>query len=98
MAQFENETLGARFTVPDAITVRQQLAYFSARQAGAGADTFETHWRAAIPLLKDWQCEWLPDPAVDLGSLTDPRAAKAILWATARVASHLATLEAVPKN
>jgi len=87
----------ARFTVPDKITVRQQLAYFSASVAPDRA-MLERYWLAAIPLINDWQCGILPDINTDLDSITDPHATQVIIWAGLEVKKHIDMLGEVSKN
>jgi hypothetical protein len=99
MAEFVNEKLGARFTVPDRLTVRQQLAYYGARQFDSGSEAYVAHWRASVPLLGDWNCPLLPDPAkADLDQLTDPQVTQLIMWAANGVAGHVLRLETIPKG
>lgn len=98
MASFENEKLGARFSVSDRITVRQQLAYLGARQFSDASEAFERSWRAALPLIEGWECALIPDPqALNLDEASDPRVTSVILWAAGKVAAHVAELDRVPK-
>lgn len=98
MSEFVNEKLGARFTVPDSLTVRTQLAYYSARQFADTNEMWEANWRAAVVVMQDWVCDWLPDPkTADLETLTDRRAALLMMWAANQVGGHMLGLETVPK-
>lgn len=99
MAEYRNEALGARFTLPDRPSVRQQLAFYS--EAGAivrGPDLYERIWRGALTLMSDWECSALPDPHVDPETLTDQRAARVIMWAANVTLGHMNRLEELDPN
>lgn len=98
MAEFVNEKLGARFSVPDRLTVREQLRYFSVREVADMGDVYEANWRACLPLVQGWQCAALPDPqALDLETSDDPQAARVMMWVANTVAGHVRRLGEVPK-
>lgn len=98
MTEYRNDGLGARFTLPDRLTVRQQLAYYSSRLTTGPEDVFAAQWRGALALMEGWTCELLSDPAgADLDALTDPRITGLVLWAGTTVSAHVRELEAVPK-
>lgn len=96
--EFKNDVLGARFVVPDRITVRQQLAYFSAATNRPSAEFMEQLWNAAKPLISEWQCEHLPDKDADLDAIENPKAADVIIWAALEVKKHIQALDEIPKN
>jgi len=101
MAEFTNERLGVRFTLPDSITVRQQLQY-RGRAFNAGLlteDVYVRHWVGMLALLGEWECELVPDPKqLDLDTSTDPRVADIVFWVSNMAANHMVELESVPKN
>ena len=57
MAEFKNKDHGLKFSVPDTITVRQQLAYLD-RTVGHES---MGRWLGAIGLIEDWKCKLVPD-------------------------------------
>lgn len=98
MPERSNEALGVSFRLPDRLTVRQQLAYYSARLADGQGDQFAALWRGALALVEDWRCESLPDPrGADLDALYDPRITGVVLWTGTTVSAYVRELEAVPK-
>jgi len=96
--EYKSDDFGVSFSVPDKVTVRQQLAYYSEAARAANEDLFMRLWLGARQVLDDWKCEAMPDRFADLDSVTDPRAAGAITWAAMQVKSHMDKLEQVPKN
>lgn len=97
MATFTHPNPPATFSVPDQITVRQQLAYFSEAAGARGKEWIERLWAGALTLIQDWKSEALPDPRVDLDATTDPAHTSLIIWAAFRVKAHVDALETVPK-
>ena len=98
---YENEALGASFTLPKQFTVRQNLTYKGIVGRAKGDDYFIEYWRAGQKLLEDWQSELIPDfAAVDIETETDPRIADTIFWAANTIARHMMTLTSggVEKN
>lgn len=95
---FERENPNVKFSVPDRVTVRQQLAYYSEAAASKGADLFERYWLSARPLITYWQCEIMPDVKTDLDTVTNPKVAEVVIWAGITVKNYLDTLEELPKN
>ena len=83
------------FSVPDVVTVRQQMAYFS---AGASKPALERLWLGARELITDWRCEIMPDIKTDLDSIHDPNITAVLSWAGVAVKNHIDSLENVPKN
>lgn len=100
---FENQTFGAKFSLPVKPTVRQQLAYNSAAGfSPVRLSSLERHWEGLKAILSDWECAMLPDPAVDLDSITDPKVstkiADIVTWAGLQAAIHMNSLEDIPPN
>ena len=95
--EFTRTNPSARFTVPDKITVRQQLQYFSEARV-PGQPLFERFWLGARPLIIDWQCEIMPDKNIDLETITDPDVTQVIIWAGIQVKTHIDSLENIAKN
>jgi hypothetical protein len=95
--EYKNEQLGASFTVPDKITVRQQLAYYSEAALAFGDEFFIRLWKGATALIQDWQCADVP-LTTDIETDTNPKAASVMIWAGMRVKEHIDRLETVPKN
>ena len=98
MATYENEKLGVSFTLPDKLTVRQQLDW-RGRVFETEGTTFLRHWQAVKPLIEDWAYE--PDPVledIDIDTATDKALADVIFWASNEAAGHMAGLDAIPKN
>lgn len=93
-----NDKLGASFNLPDRITVRQQLAYFSEAGLAHGDELFLRLWYGARKLISDWKCEAFPDPSVNLDEVDDPRIAEVVLWAGMEVKTHMDRLDTIPKN
>ena len=98
--KYENEVLGLSFTLPESLTVRQQLAFRERLFTSIGElDMYSRYWEAARPLIEDWDCELVPDPtAVDLDTETDGRIADIVNWVANMVAGHMNALDDVPKN
>jgi len=96
--EFKRENPSCTFSVPDKITVRMQMAYFSQASIRPTADLWERLWMSAKPLIEDWQCEIMPDKNTDLETLTDPQITNVIIWASAQVQGYMDGLGTVPKN
>jgi hypothetical protein len=99
MEPIKNEKLETSFTLPDVITVRMQMAYFSHIARSSGDELFLRLWKGATALLRDWQSAIVPDPEkFDVDRETDPRATELIIWAGLRVQERMNGLEQLPKN
>jgi len=100
MAEFihkVNKKQVAKFTVPDKLTVRQQLAYLSA-VAYPKLD-FERFWAGALTVIQNWESELIPDATtLDLNQVTDPKVTELMVWTGWQVKVHMDGLEEVPKN
>lgn len=96
MAEMKNEKLGARLVIPDAPTVRQQLAYFSEVGLAKGRELFERFWLGAKAIITEWECDVPLD--VDIDKATDAKTAEVIIWAGLQVKIYMDGLDNVPKN
>lgn len=103
MAEYTNEDLGVRFTLPDRPSVGQQLRY-KGRVYATGFysdDVYIRTWMGFLALFQEWECELVPDPkTLDLENETNPAVTDVMMWAGNTTARHMNTLEAeaVPKN
>lgn len=95
--EFTRQKPSARFVVPDKITVRQQLAYFSAAD-NPNVPTFERFWLAALQLISEWECELFPDQTVSIDEITDPKITNVIIWAGVKVRNHINSLDEISPN
>ena len=95
---FKRENPACSFTVPDKVTVRMQLNYFSMASLKPSPDLWEKLWEAAKTIITDWQCELFPDFKTSLDDMTDPQITSTIVWAAIEVKKHIDALEIVPKN
>ena len=99
MAEYKNDDLGVSFEIPDKITVRKQLAFYSAASAFSGEMQYGRYWAAAMAVIENWKSELIPDPAkLDMDDESNPSIATAIIWVSNTAIAHLNRLEAVPKN
>jgi hypothetical protein len=94
--EFKQE--GVRFTVPDKITVRQQLAYFSAATGLDPSKRLERNWSGAKTLIEEWECELIPDKDVNLDELYSLEETNIVIWVGNKVYAHMVSLEETPKN
>ncbi len=99
--KFENKELEASFTLPDAITVRQQMKYASARDEpslkGDDISLYERLWPAAQIVIQEWQCKDVPLD-VNIDAVTDKRVTEVIRWVSLAVFTYMVNLGQVPKN
>ncbi len=100
MKEYNNEDLGLSFGLPVDMTVRERLQYRERLFLTIDtADMYSRYWDAVQPLLADWTCEIMPDPAaVDLDVETDPRMVEIVVFVANTVAGHMHDVEEVPKN
>ncbi len=96
--QRENDQIPCKFTLPDKITVKQQLEYFSVAGGLAGNEYWFRLWEAAKLFIQDWEFELMPDFGIDLDTVTDPRISSAVVWAGMQVSAHINSLQTIPKN
>ena len=98
MAEFESLEFKTSFTVPDTLTVRQQLTFRGAA-ALAGGDMFVRFWAASKTIIENWESEIIPDMNdYDIDEASDPLAADVIQWTGTLISGHIAKLGTVPKN
>ena len=71
--EFTKEKPDCTFALPDKITVRQQLAYFSASSSVDQAQFLERSWEGAKAIIipQSWKCAIMPDMNADLDDLID---------------------------
>lgn len=101
MAEYENKELGVKFTLPDTLTVEQQLKFRGAlaMSGRAGQMLFIRMWEAAQDMLVNWQCKVIPNPAkFDIKKETSVEAVEIIQWVANTASDHVATIGAIPKN
>ena len=97
--EYESTKFGVKFSIADALTVRQQLAFRSELFLTKDMDRFERFWIGSQHLVDDWECELIPDMGkLDLETETNPAVADIVNWVGTTVAGHLAMIGAVPKN
>jgi len=96
--EYKNDELSARFTVPDKLTVRQQLQYYSTVAFSDKKDMVERSFEGAKLLIDEWHCDLLPSLDDSLDEVTNPLVADVILWATRKVREHVSQLRELPKN
>jgi len=97
--KFENADLGVKFTLPEKLTTRQILQYIQATRWMETDDAQIRAWQAALPLIEDWECETIPDPAgFDLDSEGTWRTVSVVIWTGNSVSGHVAEMDDVPKN
>ena len=94
---FTNEVLGAKLSLPDRPTVRQQLRYQGEIGARMGGELYIRLWAGAKTIITGWECAHVTLDA-DLDEITDPTAARCLMWAGLQVYSFIDALEDVPKN
>ena len=96
--QRENDLAPCKITVPDKVTVKQQLEYFSVAGGLAGNEYWLRLWEAAKTIIQDWECELMPDVDTDLDTLTNPLVTGVLIWAGIQVSDHINSLQVVSKN
>lgn len=97
--EFINTDFGVSFSLPERVTVRQQLGYISEAGLARGRDLFERYWYGARNLVQNWQCELIPDPMIlDLDKATDPKIAMIVTWVGIEVKGYMDRLDTLPKN
>lgn len=93
------ETEGCSFTIPDELTVRQQLRYSSVQAFATTREKLILMWEAAKTIIDDWECESIPDyEAFDLDASTDTDHTRIIGWAGLKAWTHMQMLGEIPKK
>lgn len=90
MKTYTNEELGVSFALAEEFTNREMLNLRSRIfEAGEESDSFAIrYWIAAIPLLNDWECKAIPDPAsFDLDAFGSWNTANIVGWVANTVAA-----------
>lgn len=95
--EYKNEDLGVSFTLPDKLTVRKQMEYFSSAGLAHGKQLFERYWQGATAIIENWQCDVMKLD-VNLDEATDPKVAQIIIWSGLRVREYIDSLNDLPKN
>lgn len=85
------------FTVPDKLTVRQQMAYFSESTGMDSKGHLERLWTGARAVIENWSCD-LFELDADIDTITNPDITETMLWAAAQVRNHVNKLDEVSKN
>lgn len=98
MATYENAELGAKFELPDRVSVRQQLAYYTLIHSTGSAFWFESMWDAAKTLIAGWECEHFPDFKVDLSTVHSKKITNTVIWAGTTTMTHITMLEQPDPN
>ena len=99
MTAFTNERIGVSFELPERLSVRAQLHFRIAVAAADDTNWLIRYWQAALPLLSNWQCEALPDPAaLDIDTADDPALTNIVQWTANTVAGFMLQLETPAKN
>lgn len=99
MAEFKHPSLNLKFSLPDKITIRQQIAYWSIFGDAFGETSYMRYWMAMLPIIENWECAFIDDPQeIDMDSETDPRIAQAIVWCANKSLEHMQGLGNIPKN
>jgi hypothetical protein len=99
MKEYENKELGVKFSLPESLTVREQLGFRERVFVSSEEDIYSRYWDGVVPLLKGWQCKLAPDPAeIDLDTETRKVVADIVHWSSNMAALHMNDLDEVPKN
>ena len=99
MAEYSNDDFGVSFSIPDKLTIRQQLRFRSESAFSSNADKLERFWFGAQELIQDWECERIPNPReVDLATETDPKIVDVINYVASVTAGHMMRLGYIEKN
>ena len=114
MKTFENKELGVKFALNDPLTLHDYEEWVQAKTAAglAGATSnLATWWIAAGPLVRDWQCELVPEEMLvrDVAELSTERFAEmsqqlagvklaVIAWVGQTVNTAMVAVTLIPKN
>lgn len=93
------ETEGCSFTIPDTLTVRQQLRYSGTVILYDVHDNLIRLWDGAKMLIEDWECEVIPDyEALDIEKETDPEIARIVAQVGLFAWGHMESLKGIEKK
>lgn len=96
---YTNENIGVSFSLPETMSTRDGLDLRARLVEASDENAYIRWWLAVLPLLEDWQCDDLPDPAAfDLDAPATWRIMDIVQWVGNTTAGHMAELENVPKN
>lgn len=94
----EFETDGVRFTIPDKITVRQQLEY-GGKMAFSSDQRIVKMFQAAVDLIEEWESDIIEDiKTFDIDKSTSRKHAEICSWVGTQVYIYMQQIEDVPKN
>lgn len=96
----EYKTEGCSLTLPDTVTVREQLRYASAVSFEFdNKEKILAWWEGAKLIIDKWECEAIPDyKNFDIDTSEDPDHANIIAWAASTCFNHMMRLRNVPKK
>lgn len=96
---YESENLGVSFSLPERLTVREHMQFRARLVDALAEDAYTRYWLAVLPLVEDWQCEVIPDPAaLDLDAFISWKVADVMQYVANTAAAHMLSLDDVPKN
>ena len=98
MPKFESIDLSVKFELPDEPNALEIIAYDSRRMEFYDQPAIVILWECVKPLIRNWECEALPDCLVDLRTVTSYQAAQAVEYAAFRGSEWRISLDSVPKN
>lgn len=98
MAKFESADLGVSFDLPDEPNALEIITYDSKRMEHYQEPALIVLWESIKPLIKNWECEHLPNHLTDLEKITSYQAAQAIEFAAMRGSEWRLSLDRIPKN
>jgi hypothetical protein len=97
--EYKNEQLGCSFSLPDELTIRQQLLLRTRVFRDESEDAYSQWWAGILPLIEDWQCEEIPDPvAFDLDDSGTWQQGNIVQWVSNMAAGYVIELGEVPKE
>jgi len=98
--EYKNDALEVSFSLPDAITVRQQLNIKSRMVMMFDIDDYYMiFWNSLLPVIENWKCKTIPDPKeLDMNESTDPKVARIVVWVCTEANRWFTGLESVEKN
>jgi len=97
---YSNDALGVSFSLPEAVTVREQLNLRGRLLDADHLDSAHVRWFiAARPLIDDWQSDDIPDLAeFELESVMTWRVGDVIQFVANESAGHFMAMADVPKK
>ena len=96
--EVKNDDLGVSFTLPDKLSVFDQLQYKSLMiPTKESKGMYNILWLAAKELVDNWKCKSLKI-GTDLKTITDPAAADIVEFVGLKVFAHYNSVEKLPKD